>query len=96
MKRRSTRWGIGLIFTSVMVSCILALAVNWDHNELGVFYNIFLPPLGGGVSILLFLIPNAISKYPKIQLISVIVFCLINLSIGIMFHFELGCFPYRQ
>jgi hypothetical protein len=52
MKIRSTRWCVGFIFLSMVFSSILALTVNWDHNEPGMFYNMFLPPLAGILPIL--------------------------------------------
>jgi len=52
MKIRGTRWCVGFIFLSMVFSSILALTVNWDHNEPGMFYNMFLPPLAGILPIL--------------------------------------------
>jgi len=96
MKRISTRRCIGFISLSILISWILSITVNLDKYELGAVYNIFVPPMVGLITIVLFLVPNAISKSPKTQAISLIVCCLINLGVGIIFHFELSEMPFGR
>lgn len=96
MARISTGKCLAFIVGSIVLSWILAVTVNLDKYELGAVFNLFLPPLVGVTTIILFLIFNAIFKNSKIQVPGLVICCLINLYIGVVFHFELSCLPFGR
>jgi hypothetical protein len=83
-----------LIFASILISWALAITVDLNNYELGAVFNLFLPPIIGVFTILFFLVFNAIFKHWKIQRIIIIVCCLINIYVGLVFHFEFGYLPF--
>jgi hypothetical protein len=94
--RISTGRSLGYITISIIISWVLATSINLDKYELGAIYNLLLPPLVGIITIMLFLIANALVKNAKKQLMFLAICCLINLYTGILFHFELSNLPFGR
>jgi len=86
--------GLGLIALSIIISCLLALSVDINKYELGAIYNMFIPPIIGIGTIILFLIANPITKQLKTQLIILIICFSINVYTGLVYHFEINLFPF--
>ena len=84
---------VGFIAISILISCIFALSVNLTQYELGALYNMFVPPIIGIGTIILFLIANPIVKSLRAQII-ILIICAINLYTGTVYHFEINLFPF--
>ena len=56
--------------------------------ELGGLFNLFLPPLIGGIALIVFLLVCWISKERIIRLIALILLCCYCIYVGLAFHMD--------
>ncbi|HVM89541.1 MAG TPA: hypothetical protein VMT76_15240 [Puia sp.] len=76
-----------IILVSAIASWLIDnVAVNYDRMELGALANLFVPPIIGFVSLILFLLLDW--RFPKARFWVTIIFVVINLFIGIEIRYE--------
>ncbi len=74
-----------LIVFSIIVSVVLSISVDLSKLELGALANIFFPPVIGIITIGIYVFVILTTKETSIILLKVL--CLINLLVGVLFHF---------
>jgi hypothetical protein len=80
--------GTVLIILFTILSSILSTSVDMSGYELGAMFNLVIPPMAGIGSLILFLVISWISKNKTVWIITLIILCWYNLSVGIAFHTE--------
>jgi hypothetical protein len=76
---------IVIIIISIIVSWVLAMTTDLSGLELGALANLFFPPMLGIVTVLIYVVLGLVLK--RYRLVIVIILCLLNISLGIIFHF---------
>ncbi|HZH64681.1 MAG TPA: hypothetical protein VEY10_07285 [Flavisolibacter sp.] len=81
------KYGFALIFFSFLLAWFIANAgVEHQKLEMAAIANIFIPPICGGISLLLFAIIDYFFKRPRLMVVILLV--LVNLCIGIAIRWE--------
>jgi hypothetical protein len=81
-------YGISAITGCTIVSIVLAGTVDMTGYELGAFFNLFIPPVIGGIAIIIYLLVCWITKEKVIRLIIMILLCCYCIYVGLAFHWN--------
>lgn len=73
-----------ILFVSIVISFILSNTADATGSGLGALFNLFIPPVLGIITIVLFFLSNYINK--TAGLIVLILTCWLNVSVGLMIH----------
>jgi hypothetical protein len=81
-------YGIIAILISMIASIVLANTIDMTGYELGSLFNLIIPPIIGGITLIVFLLVCWISKEGIIRLIVLILLCSYCIYAGLAFHLD--------
>lgn len=86
-------WGSCLIIIATVISFIFANSVDYSTLELGALYNLFVPPVIGLVSLILFLLLSLFIKKIRPLRIIIGILCVYNIYVGFALLFGKDYWP---